>query len=155
MGSKSAGPESLTYADMMRTLAVAAGRRPPWILPVPVLSPRLSSYWLRFVTSVPTNIARALIEGLRHDFEADDAALRGLVPQRLLSFREAVEAAFAIERRGCVVTRWTEGVFAVRAHHIDYASMPSGPPAAQKPQWSRPRFGARSRPSAGTTATTT
>jgi len=116
-----AGPESLTYADMMRTLAVAAGRRPPWILPVPVLSPRLSSYWLRFVTSVPTSIARALIEGLRHDFEADDAALRGLVPQRLLSFREAVEAAFAIERRGGVVTRWTEGAFAVRAHHIDYA----------------------------------
>lgn len=115
-----AGPETLTYGEMMRILAETAGRRPPWIIPVPLLSPRLSSYWLRLVTSVPTRIARALIEGLRHDFEADDAELRRLVPQRLLGFREAVQAAFDIERRGGGVTRWTEGAFAVRNRHIDY-----------------------------------
>lgn len=116
-----AGPETLTYREMMGILAEAAGRRPPWIIPVPVLTPRLSSYWLRLVTSVPTNIARALIEGLRHDFYADDAQLRRLVPQPLLGFREAVEAAFAIERSGGVVTRWTEGAFAVRERQIDYS----------------------------------
>lgn len=116
-----AGPETLTYAEMMRILAESAGRRAPWIIAVPVLSPKLSSYWLRLVTSVPTNIARALIEGLRHDFYADDAELRRLVPQPLLGFREAVQAAFAIERRDAVVTRWSEGAFAVRERHIDYA----------------------------------
>jgi uncharacterized protein YbjT (DUF2867 family) len=116
-----AGPETLTYEAMMRTLAAVAGRRAPWIIPVPVLSPRLSSYWLRFVTSVPTNVARALIEGLKHDFTADDAALRRLVPQRLLPFREAVAAAFEAERRSQVVARWTEGAFAVRDYRIDYA----------------------------------
>lgn len=116
-----AGSETLTYGEMMRILAEVAGRRPPWIIPVPVLTPRLSSYWLRLVTSVPTNIARALIEGLRHDFHAEDAELRRLVPQRLLGFRESVETAFAIERGGGVVTRWTEGAFAVRERHIDYA----------------------------------
>ncbi len=96
-------------AAMMRVLAQVAGRRPPWILPVPVLTPRLSSYWLRFVTSVPTNIARALIEGLKHDFTADPEPLARLVPQRLLGFRESVEAAFAAERNAQVQARWTEG----------------------------------------------
>jgi uncharacterized protein YbjT (DUF2867 family) len=116
-----AGPETLTYEAMMRILAEVAGRRAPLIIPVPVLSPRLSSYWLRFVTAVPTNVARALIEGLKHDFSADDAALRGLVPQPLLGFREAVEAAFEAERRSAVVARWTEGAFAVRNQRLDYA----------------------------------
>ena len=116
-----AGPEMLSYAAMMRILATAGGHRVPWIVPVPVLSPRLFSYFLRLVTSVPTNVARALVEGLRHDFHADDAALRGLVAQRLIGFREAVEAVFAAERSSPPVTRWTEGAFAVRDRRIDYA----------------------------------
>lgn len=115
-----AGPETLTYAEMMRILAEEAGRRPPWIVPVPVLTPQLSAYWLRFITSVPTPIARALIEGLRHDFYAQDAELRRLVPQPLMGFRDAVRAAFDIERRGALVSRWVEGAFAVRNQHIDY-----------------------------------
>ena len=78
-----AGPEVLSYEEMMRILAEAAGKRPPWIIPVPLLSPRLSSYWLKFVTSVPSNVARALIEGLKHDFVADSTELRRLNPQRL------------------------------------------------------------------------
>ena len=51
---------------------------------MPVLTPRLSSYWLGLVTAVPANIARALIGGLKHDIPPDDAQLRALVPQRLL-----------------------------------------------------------------------
>jgi uncharacterized protein YbjT (DUF2867 family)/uncharacterized protein YndB with AHSA1/START domain len=117
-----AGPQTLTYQAMMRILALAGGKRPPLIIPVPVLSPRLSAYWLRLVTSVPTSIARALIEGLKHDFVADDAELRRLVPQRLLDFREAVDAVFAAERASApVVARWIEGAFAVRQQRIDYA----------------------------------
>ncbi len=116
------GPETLTYAAMMRILAEAGDRRPPWIIPLPVLTPELSSYWLRLITAVPTNVARALIGGLKHDFLADDAELRRLVPQQLLGFREAVEAAFAAERSSSgVVARWTEGAFAVRKQRIDYA----------------------------------
>jgi uncharacterized protein YbjT (DUF2867 family) len=91
------GPEVLSYQDMMRCLADVAGKRQPLIIPVPVLSPRLSSYWLGLITAVPASVARALIGGLKHDFAADDAALRRLVPQRLLAFREAVEAAFVAE----------------------------------------------------------
>jgi uncharacterized protein YbjT (DUF2867 family) len=115
------GPEDLTYEDMMRILAESLGRRPPIILPVPLLTPKLSSYWLRFVTSVPTNIAQALIQGLKHDFTTDDTRLKELVPQRLLSFREAVEAVFVAERTHMVQARWTEGAFAMRQQRFDYA----------------------------------
>ncbi len=116
-----AGPETLTYTQMMFILADAAGKPRPWIIPVPVLTPGLSAHWLRFITSVPTKVARALIEGLRHDFYADDAVARRLVPQRLLGFREAVDVAFDLERSGGPITRWTEGAFAVRNQRIDYA----------------------------------
>ena len=116
-----AGPEYLTYADMMRILAEEAGRRPPWIIPVPLLTPRLSSYWLRLITSVPTPVARALIEGMRQDFMADNGEIQRLIPQNLLNFRESVRATFEAERRHCVAARWTEGAFVFRNYRPDYA----------------------------------
>jgi uncharacterized protein YbjT (DUF2867 family) len=116
-----AGPETLSYEAMMREMAAVAGKRRPWILPVPVLSPKLSSYWLKYVTSVPTDIARALIGGLKHDFTAHTDAVRDMVPQRLLNFRESVEAALAAERASTIEARWVEGAFAMRKHRIDYA----------------------------------
>lgn len=130
------GPEVLSYEDMMRCLADVAHRRRPLIVPVPVLSPRLSSYWLGLVTAVPAAVARALIGGLRHDFAADDAALRLLVPQRLLSFRESVEAAFEAERAHAVAARWTEGAFSMRGFrhdHAFYAKKASGTALAVAP----------------------
>jgi uncharacterized protein YbjT (DUF2867 family) len=116
-----AGPEYLTYAEMMRTLAREAGKRPPPIIPVPLLTPRLSSYWLRLVTAVPTPVARALIEGMRQDFTADAEEIRRLIPQDLLDFRAAVHAAFEAERRHELAARWTEGAFAFRNYRADYA----------------------------------
>jgi len=116
-----AGPESLTYSEMMRILAEEAGRRPPRIIPVPLLTPRLSSYWLRLVTAVPTPVARALIEGMRQDFTADDEEIRRLIPQELLDFRASVHAAFEAERRHEIPARWTEGAFAFRDYRTEYA----------------------------------
>lgn len=131
-----AGPDHLSYEDMMRELADVAGRRAPTIVPVPVLSPKLSSYWLKYVTSVPTNIARALIEGLKHDFAADTEPLQKLLPRRLLTFRESIEAAFAAERNSTIEARWVEGAFAMRQGRIDhayYAKRASGSAVAKAP----------------------
>ena len=61
------GADIVTYRDMMRRFAVLQGRRPPLIVPVPVLSPRLSSYWIRFVTSVEPALARPLVDGLSEE----------------------------------------------------------------------------------------
>jgi hypothetical protein len=114
------GPDYLSYEAMMRIFGEVIGRRLR-IVRVPVLTPTLSSYWLGLVTAVPASIARALIGGLKHDIPADDDAVRKLVPQRLLAFREAVEAALAAERDHAVAARWTEGAFPFRQYRHDYA----------------------------------
>jgi len=114
------GPEYMTYEQMMLVFGEVIGKRPR-ILRVPLLTPRLSSYWLGLVTSVPASIARALIGGLKHDIPAHDAELRALVPQRLLTFGEAVRAALESERRHSVPGRWTEGAFPHRAFRHDHA----------------------------------
>ncbi len=116
-----AGPEHLTYAQMMRILAEEAGHRPPTVIPVPLLTPKLSSYWLRLVTAVPTPIARALIDGLREDYRADDSEIRRLVPQELHDFRSAVRDVFRAERERDVAARWTEGAFMFRNYRLDYS----------------------------------
>jgi uncharacterized protein YbjT (DUF2867 family) len=123
------GPEEVSYEDMMKLVAHLAGKTAPRIIPVPVLSPGLSSYWLGLVTAVPPDIARALIGGLKHDFRADDAALRALVPQRLLTVREAIAAAYTAEKSHATPARWTEGAFELRGLRHDvafYAKQASG-----------------------------
>ncbi len=117
------GPGVLTYAQMMREFGALVGRR-PLIVPVPVLTPRLSSYWLNLVTAVPTNVARALIDGLEHDVVADDAAIRELIPRALKSYREAAQAAqaaLAAERDRETSARWTEGSMLYRRNRPDFA----------------------------------
>ncbi|NGP52950.1 SDR family oxidoreductase [Thioalkalivibrio sp. XN8] len=115
-----AGPEMLSYEELMRSYGELVGRR-PFIVPVPVLSPTLSSYWLGLVTAVPTPVARALIGGLAHEIPADPEPLRRLVPQRLLDYREAVSAALEAERQNAVASRWTEGALMYRNYRQDYA----------------------------------
>ncbi len=114
------GPELLSYSDMMRQFGEVVGKK-PIIIPVPVLSPGLSSYWLSLTTAVPANVAHALIGGLKHDIPATDFRLRELIPQQLLTFKEAVAAALEIERRNAVAARWTEGALMFRNYRPDYA----------------------------------
>jgi uncharacterized protein YbjT (DUF2867 family) len=115
-----AGPDYLSYEQVMRQYGEAVGKRPR-IVRVPVLTPTLSAYWLGLVTAVPANIARALIGGLKHDLPADDAELRRLVPLQLLSFRESVAAALRAEQTHTVAARWTEGLMMFRGFRLDNA----------------------------------
>lgn len=114
------GADTLSYADMMRVFARVTGRR-IHIIPLPVLTPRLSSYWLDLVTAVPANIARPLIDGLAHDLLADDAAIRRVIPIPLHSYEDAVREALEAERSQAVPVRWTEGALAYRASRPDVA----------------------------------
>ena len=78
------GPDVLSYAEMMRAYARLRGLR-RIMIPVPVLTPRLSSYWCSLVTPVPASIARPLIEGLRNEVIVRDqgrAARSGSRPRR-------------------------------------------------------------------------
>ncbi len=115
-----AGPDVMTYAAIMRQYGALVGKR-PLIIPVPVLTPRLSSYWLRLVTSVPTNIARALIDGLSQDVIAADNRLAKLIPQHLLNFEEAAREALEADRAHAVPAHWVEGSYACEDFRPQYS----------------------------------
>ncbi len=114
------GPEVLSYEQLMRQYGDLVGRSFR-LLSLPVLTPRLSSYWLRFVTAVPTRIARALIDGLEHDVIADDAEIRKQIPLNLLDFKQSVQAALEAERNNALVAHWVEGSMVCRNFHPEYA----------------------------------
>ena len=107
------GPETLTYAQLIKQYGEVVGKR-RILLPVPVLTPRLSSYWLDLVTAVPTSVVRPLVDGLRHDLVGDDAPIRALMPIPLATYREAVRAALLREREAPLPARWAEGALAFR-----------------------------------------
>lgn len=130
------GPERVNYEQIMRCYGRLVGRNPA-ILSVPVLTPGLSARWLRLITSVPTGTARALVQGLEHDFIARDAEIRALLPRRLLGLEEAIRRAMEADRRHEVVARWVEGAIACRNFRPEYGfyakragATASGPAAA-------------------------
>ena len=84
----------MTYREMIERIARIRGRH-PLIVEVPVLSPRLSSWWLTLVTPVQSRVARPLVEGLRTPTVAHDQRLRDLVPLELTPFDEAARSALA------------------------------------------------------------
>jgi uncharacterized protein YbjT (DUF2867 family) len=88
------GPEVMTYREMIERIAAVRGRRPV-IVEVPVLTPRLSSYWLHLVTPVSADVARPLIEGLRNPTIVRDDRIRQLFPIDLTSFDTAVESTLS------------------------------------------------------------
>ncbi len=102
------GPEVLSYRALMHLMAECLGLPRRVILPVPVLTPRLSSLWIHLVTPLSHDIARPLAEGLRNRVVCRDDRAARLMPQRLLGTREAIEAALSriAERR--VETSWSD-----------------------------------------------
>ena len=88
------GPEVLRYADMLARTAQIM-RRPLVILPVPVLTPGLSSWWLKLITDVDLTTAQALVESMTNEVVVRDATIRDVVPRPLLTFAESVRTALA------------------------------------------------------------
>jgi uncharacterized protein YbjT (DUF2867 family) len=121
-----AGPDVLSYGEMMQRYARVAGLTRRVIIPVPLLSPWLSSQWVNIVTPVPKAIAQPLIESLRNNVVAHEHDLAELIPLELISFDEAVALALERVRNAEVRTRWSG------------ASWPGAPsdPMPTDPEWS-------------------
>ena len=84
----------MRYADLMRRLAAIRGR-PLLLLPVPLLSPGLSSRWLSLVTDVDVTAGRSLIDSMTNEVIVEDDRIREVVPFEPMSFDEAVRVALA------------------------------------------------------------
>jgi len=89
------GPEVLTYGQLLRVTARVSRGRAPLIISVPVLTPRLSSYWVGLMTDVDWRVARPLIDGLKNPVIVQDDSIREHVPVDLTSFETAVERALS------------------------------------------------------------
>jgi uncharacterized protein YbjT (DUF2867 family) len=104
------GPDILTYAEMMHRYAAVAGLRRRALVPVPLLTPGLSSLWVGLVTPVPAALARPLVESLRNEVvcsEHDIAAYIPDPPDGLASLDRAIELALRHTSDGDVSTRWS------------------------------------------------
>ena len=101
------GPDVMCYRDIMQVMAEELGLRHRWIIPVPVLTPRLSSYWIHFVTPLSHHIAKPLTEGLKNPVVCRESRITRLIPQQLLNVREAIQAALGSVAEGLVETSWS------------------------------------------------
>ena len=104
------GADIITYGEMLTFYAEVRGLR-RWLVPVPVLTPKLSSYWVHFVTPIPATIARPLIAGLRNEIIVRDDTARQLFPGiQPLDYRTAVKLALEKLRADKVETAWSDAL---------------------------------------------
>jgi uncharacterized protein YbjT (DUF2867 family) len=101
------GSETLRYREILSIMAEELGLPRRWIIPVPVLTPRLSSWWIHLVTPLGNKIARPLAEGLKNEVVCREDRITRLIPQRLLDVRGAIRAALSQMERHLVETNWS------------------------------------------------
>lgn len=101
------GPDVLCYRDIMQVMAEELGLKKRWIIPVPVLTPRLSSYWIHLITPLSHEIAKPLAEGLKNPVVCREGRITKLIPQQLLTVREAIRAAVSQTADHQVETSWS------------------------------------------------
>ena len=102
------GPDVLTYRTLMDVMASELQLKKRFVIPVPVLTPRLSSLWIHLVTPLSHRIARPLAEGLRNRVVCRNDDALNLFPQRMLTVREAIGAAIGKAREQDIATTWAD-----------------------------------------------
>lgn len=117
------GPDTLSYKDMMRSYAKVAGLPRRLILPVPVLSPRLSSLWIGLVTPLPVGVARPLVDSLRNEVTVSGPSMPTQFGIEPMALEEAIEKALDSDQSLDVPSRWS-----------DASSSPAGA-SAWDPDW--------------------
>ena len=102
------GQDIVAYSDLFRIFTKEAGLPAPVMIKVPVLTPRLSSLWIHLVTPVPASIAQPLTEGLSLPTICTENTITRIIPQELISCREAIRRALDRIRQEQVDTRWID-----------------------------------------------
>ncbi len=103
------GPDVLTYKDMLHKYAKVRGFK-NWILTVPVMTPKLSSYWLYFVTSTSYKLAVNLVDSMKMEVVAKDNRLQQLLGIETHTYEEAIDMAFEKIEQNLVVSSWKDSI---------------------------------------------
>jgi len=107
------GPDIMTYEEILMSYASIRGLK-RYIINVPVLTPRLSSYWLYFVTSTSYDLSRSLVESMKNEVICNDNRIQQLVPVDLQSFEEMIRSAFDKIKQHEVVSSWSDALSSSR-----------------------------------------
>jgi len=120
------GRDVLSYHQMLMTYAKIRKLK-RLIIPVPVLSPRLSSHWLYFVTSTSLSLARTLVSSLKNEVVCKDNRIQAFVPITILSYEEALSAAFERIQQRNVVSSWKDAVNdqSIDKNFLNYVEVPT------------------------------
>ncbi|MFW2377498.1 SDR family oxidoreductase [Cellulophaga baltica] len=108
-----AGPDVLTYKEMLHQYAKARGFK-NWIVTVPIMTPKLSSYWLYFVTSTSYKLAINLVDSMKMEVVAKDQRLQDLLEITPFSYMEAIDMAFKKIEQNLVVSSWKDSMISGR-----------------------------------------
>ncbi|MEM7382522.1 MAG: SDR family oxidoreductase, partial [Bacteroidota bacterium] len=108
-----AGPDVLTYKQMLQGYAKARGFR-NWIFTVPVMTPKLSSYWLYFVTSTSFKLALNLVDSMKIEVVANDNRLAEILGIQTHTYQEAIDMAFKKIAQNLVVSSWKDSMVSGR-----------------------------------------
>jgi uncharacterized protein YbjT (DUF2867 family) len=119
------GPDILTYKQMLLQLAQLRHLKRR-IYTLPVLTPKLSSYWLYFVTSTSYSLARSLVESLRNDAVVQDTSIRRVVPHKCLNYESAVNLAFTKIEQNLVISSWKDALVSgtMPINFMDFVQIP-------------------------------
>lgn len=108
-----AGPDILTYKEMLKGYARVRGFK-NWILTVPVMTPKLSSYWLYFVTSTSYKLALNLVDSMKIEVVARDNRLEKMLGLQTYTYEEAIKMAFKRIEQNLVVSSWKDSMVSGR-----------------------------------------
>ena len=120
------GPDILTYRDMLLGYAKIRGLR-RWIIQVPVLSPKLSSYWLYFVTSTSFSLAKSLVSSLKNEVVCSDNRIQQLVPTHLLHYDETLRLTLDRIQQRLVISSWKDAIATdtMDHHFLNHVDVPT------------------------------
>ena len=103
------GPDILSFKQMMLTYA-SVRKLKRHIITIPFLSPKISSYWLYFVTSTSYSLAQSLVDSMKNETIVKDHAIDKVVQRKCLSYREALELAFVKIEQNSIVSSWKDAL---------------------------------------------
>jgi uncharacterized protein YbjT (DUF2867 family) len=103
------GPEILTYKEMLLQFAEVRGLK-RYIYTLPVLTPKLSSYWLYFVTSTSFQLAQALVDSMKVEVIGKPSDINNHIRIQPMTYKKAVELAFQRIQQNSVISSWKDAV---------------------------------------------
>jgi len=103
------GPEILTYKEMLLQFAAVRGLK-RYIYTLPVLTPKLSSYWLYFVTSTSFPLAQALVDSMKVEVIGKPSAINSYIDIQPMTYKTAVNLAFQRIQQNSVISSWKDAV---------------------------------------------